>query len=197
MSPRRDEAATRAAIQEAARELFRRFGVKKTSMRELAERVGVAVGTLYLYYPSKDDLVFACVQRFQAAHREAAQALLASQAPASEKLRDYLLHRFRAAQETRQGTPFAREVTEAVLRVAPNRLEEEAQAMLATLRALLEEGARRGELGLEDLDGDAQVLLCAVGVFFPTALSPIPREPEEAQLLAVVDWFLRRWRERA
>ena len=91
----------------------------------------------------------------------------------------------------------AREVTEAVLRVAPDRLREEGATMLKTLQCLLEEGARRGELGLEDAERDARVLLHAVAAAFPTALSPIAREPEEGDLLELVDWFLRRWRERA
>ena len=189
--------AKRVAIRDAARALFRQFGVKKTSIREIAARAGVAVGTVYLYFPSKDDLVVACVGAFQAAHREATAALLASDAAPADKLRSYLQHRFRAAAETRQGTPVARELTQAVLRVFPDRLRDEAEAMLATLRAILAEGVERGDFAVEDLDRDARVLLHAVGVFFPTALSPIPREPVEADLLEVVDWFVRRWAERA
>ncbi|MGE0191249.1 MAG: TetR/AcrR family transcriptional regulator [Planctomycetota bacterium] len=192
-----DEAAKRVAIREAARELFRRYGVKKTSMREIAEHAGVAVGTLYLYYPGKDELVLAAVEGFRAEHDEAVREALASTAPAGEKLRTYLLHRFRASKATRLGTPFAREVTEAVLRVAPDRLREEGATMLQTIRRLLDEGARRGELGLEDAERDARVLLHAVAAAFPTALSPVAREPEEGDLLELVDWFLRRWRERA
>ena len=191
-----EDPAKRDAIRDAARDLFRRFGIKKTSIREVAARAGVAVGTVYLYFPSKDDLVVACVAAFQEAHRRAAQSLLASNAPPAEKLRSYLLHRFRAAQETRTGTPFAREVTEAVLRVFPDRLREEAAAMERTLFQLLQEGDQTGTLHPEDLERDARVLLRSVGVFFPTALSPIPQEPQEADLLEVVDWFVRRWTER-
>jgi AcrR family transcriptional regulator len=47
----------------AARRLFDRSGYAKTSMEDVAERAGLAVGTLYNYFRSKDDLLLAIMQR--------------------------------------------------------------------------------------------------------------------------------------
>ncbi|HUA35455.1 MAG TPA: helix-turn-helix domain-containing protein, partial [Candidatus Binataceae bacterium] len=46
-------------ILAAARRLFDRKGYASTSMEEVAERAGLAVGTLYNYFASKDELLFA------------------------------------------------------------------------------------------------------------------------------------------
>ena len=186
----------RVAIRAAARELFRRFGVKKTSMREIAKAAGVAVGTLYLYFPSKDDLVLACVELYEERHRLAAAELLRAELPSAEKLRRYMLERFRASEDTRRGSPFARELTAAVLRVDPQRLHDAGQAMVRVIAAILSEGQARGELHPESVQGDAEVFLTSCAWFFPNALTPLSREPREEDLLRLTDWFLRRWSER-
>lgn len=49
--------ATRQRIHQAALELFVRHGVTETSVRDLAAAAGIAEGTLYRHYASKDDLV--------------------------------------------------------------------------------------------------------------------------------------------
>jgi TetR/AcrR family transcriptional regulator, cholesterol catabolism regulator len=46
----------RARILTAATELFSEKGVNATSLREIADRVGVTKGGIYHYFPSKDEL---------------------------------------------------------------------------------------------------------------------------------------------
>jgi len=53
----RDGQATRSRIHRAALDLFVSQGVTETSVRELAQKAGIAEGTLYRHYASKDDLV--------------------------------------------------------------------------------------------------------------------------------------------
>ncbi len=50
-------------ILEAAEEVLMEKGYYETSMDEIAARVGVAKGTVYLHFPSKEDLVVAIFQR--------------------------------------------------------------------------------------------------------------------------------------
>ncbi len=47
----------KAKIHEAAIQLFSKQGFTKTTMEQVAENAGFAVGTLYNYYPSKGDLL--------------------------------------------------------------------------------------------------------------------------------------------
>ena len=48
---------TRARIQEVALELFAEQGYERTSLREIAERLGVTKAALYYHFKSKDDIV--------------------------------------------------------------------------------------------------------------------------------------------
>jgi len=54
---------TREKILEAAEVLFARRGLSGTRVREIAEAAGVNVATLYIYFPSKQDLYEAVLER--------------------------------------------------------------------------------------------------------------------------------------
>ena len=49
-------------LKNGADELIREKGVKKTTVDELVRRVGIPKGTFYLFYPSKEMLLFECAQ---------------------------------------------------------------------------------------------------------------------------------------
>src|SRR5689334_8757812 len=54
---RDDTRDKRQAILAAARELFARQGYEETTIAEIARAAGVAVGTVYLYFQSKHDIL--------------------------------------------------------------------------------------------------------------------------------------------
>lgn len=45
-------------LMECARELFIRYGIKKTSVEDLAKGAGIATGSFYRFYQSKEELFF-------------------------------------------------------------------------------------------------------------------------------------------
>ncbi|MER5392390.1 helix-turn-helix domain-containing protein [Saccharopolyspora sp. NPDC002686] len=53
---------TSAEIRAVATELFARQGFEKTSLREVAEQLGITKAALYYHFPSKVDLVRGIVQ---------------------------------------------------------------------------------------------------------------------------------------
>jgi AcrR family transcriptional regulator len=55
-------ASTRQRIQTVALELFTEQGYEKTSLREIAERLGVTKAALYYHFKSKDDIVNSLVE---------------------------------------------------------------------------------------------------------------------------------------
>lgn len=62
-------AATRERILAVALELFTERGYDKTSLREIADRIGVTKAALYYYFPSKQKILDALVDPlFDAAH---------------------------------------------------------------------------------------------------------------------------------
>ena len=56
--------ATSERIRSAAAELFAEKGYGETSLREIAERLGITKAALYYHYPSKEQLLQAIVQPF-------------------------------------------------------------------------------------------------------------------------------------
>lgn len=53
---------TRQRILQAARELFAEQGVQKTSLREIADRLGITKPALYYHFSSREELVRSIVQ---------------------------------------------------------------------------------------------------------------------------------------
>lgn len=53
----RKKAKTRAAIQAAALELFKRHGYDSTTVDQIAERAEVSQSTFFRYFPTKEDVV--------------------------------------------------------------------------------------------------------------------------------------------
>lgn len=43
-------------LLDSARSLFTRYGIKKTSVEDLTKGAGIAVGTFYAFYQSKEEL---------------------------------------------------------------------------------------------------------------------------------------------
>jgi AcrR family transcriptional regulator len=58
---------TRERIQSIALELFAEQGYEKTSLREIAERLGVTKAALYYHFKSKEDIVRSFVEDYRAA----------------------------------------------------------------------------------------------------------------------------------
>ena len=184
----------RQRILEAARKRFRYYGVRKTTMQEIARDAGVAVGTLYLYFKDKDDLLVAGTDEYVSRHRRQAEAILACDASAADKLRRYVLDRFRASQATRAGGDrHAAELQREVLRVRPERRLEEGRMMAEYFVRILRLGMETGELNSDDPERDARVLLLSLAFLFPIAVDERAYTPTEADALLVVDWFLQAW----
>lgn len=67
---------TRAAIVDAALELFRSNGYEATTMRAIAQRAGVSTGNAYYYFSSKEELIQEFYARSHADHLAASRAVL-------------------------------------------------------------------------------------------------------------------------
>jgi AcrR family transcriptional regulator len=63
-NPRERVRDTKTEIHRAAVELFSTQGYEKTSLREIAEQVGITKASLYYHYSSKQDLLRAIVGTF-------------------------------------------------------------------------------------------------------------------------------------
>lgn len=77
----------RNEILDAADELFGRKGFDGTSTNDILENVGIARGTLYYHFKSKEDILDALIQRYEEQmYSAAAAAAKDSSLPVTERL---------------------------------------------------------------------------------------------------------------
>ena len=77
---------TRDRIHAAALSLFRKKGFDATTMRDIAEAGGVAVGAAYYYFPSKEAIVLAYYERTNAKSTAQAEEVFARTEDVRERL---------------------------------------------------------------------------------------------------------------
>ncbi|HET7462820.1 MAG TPA: TetR/AcrR family transcriptional regulator [Longimicrobium sp.] len=88
---RRRSEARPGEIVSAALDLFVEKGFASTKMDEIAKRAGVTKGTVYLYFPSKEDLFRAVVEEMMGPNIEAGERLVAGhEGTATELLRNLI-----------------------------------------------------------------------------------------------------------
>ncbi len=173
----RQRRAREEAILDAAAEMLRARGFQAMSMEEIAARVGIAKGTIYLHFASKDALAAALVARGIAALTTCIDGL-DPDLPILERL-DHILHAMLGgAVQHDHGAPFLDSAAPELKRLIET--DERCAALVRGLRtrlaALIDEGQRRGEI---DPRQRAAVL---VGALF-ALLSP----RSYSQMLATAD----------
>jgi AcrR family transcriptional regulator len=161
--------ATRDRILDAADRLLARFGYRKMTVDDIAAEAGIGKGTIYLSFPSKEEVALSCIDRMVDALLGRLEAIAAEPRPVAARVRDMLvarvLHRFdyarahaasidallagaRPALLARRARHFAAEarIFAAVLRDA-GRPEEAAEALVTATNALLPYSLSPRELG--------------------------------------------------
>lgn len=103
MKVRQREAASEAII-DAAEEIAAERGLENTSIAAIAERAGVATGTLYNYFPDRDALLASwfALRRKEMIPRIEAAAKEHAHLPFEQWLRAYLSDLFAVFEEKRQ-----------------------------------------------------------------------------------------------
>jgi AcrR family transcriptional regulator len=92
---------TREQILQASLAAFRARGFDRTSMRDIATRAGLSLGSTYYYFDSKDEIVFAFYAQTQADAEARNQETIAATSVFSERLRDVILFKLGQLAEYR------------------------------------------------------------------------------------------------
>jgi TetR/AcrR family transcriptional regulator, cholesterol catabolism regulator len=94
----------RELIVATAAEMFARKGVRSTTVREIADAVGILSGSLYHYFTSKDEIVREILMHFLDAIRARNAEVLARGQGAAESLREIVLSSLQLAREMPDAT---------------------------------------------------------------------------------------------
>jgi AcrR family transcriptional regulator len=144
-------------ILEAARRVMEHRGLEAT-MEEIAAAAGVAKGTLYLYFPGKDELVQALMSQVGQNLISETEAILDSSEPPPEKLRQVVAMLLRYLE--REGFLFPVYAREVMVGERPARtdhwraIRELEEKFITLLTRLFAEGAAQGYF----ISGDARLL---------------------------------------
>jgi len=146
MSPTRAEqkAATREAIARAARERFAEVGFDSTTIRDVAARAGVSVGSVHVHFRDKRALLFACFYANIARAVAHGWATLDTHAP----LVDQLVHLSRALFESYAEHPELSRVMfkESVFREPADQPDEALEPFLDRVARIFVDALDRGEI---------------------------------------------------
>ena len=88
-----------AELHAAATRLFRQRGFHATSMQDLGEALGMNRGSLYHYISAKDELLWAILTRALDRLEERVLPILATDAPAVDRLTDAIREHLRVAAD--------------------------------------------------------------------------------------------------
>lgn len=163
----------RDRILDATESLLAQFGYRKMTVEDVARKVGIGKGTIYLHFDGKQELALSTVDRIVERLVERLRATAASEAPAAERLQSMLktrvLFRFDSVQDYSQSlNDLLRAIRSALLERRRHHFEMEAREF----ERVLQEGLRRGELSLTDARQTAHLLLIATNSLLPFNLSP-------------------------
>jgi TetR/AcrR family fatty acid metabolism transcriptional regulator len=141
----RQERAT--LILQAAEEVLSEKGYHDTSMDEIAARVGIAKGTIYQHFPSKEALIVALFERNARLLEQAIERIMQQELPARTRL-EHLLHY--VYQERREQHRMLQlvyqnaEIQQILLGGQPGHLDDCWPHITAQMRKMLEDGKAEG-----------------------------------------------------
>lgn len=185
----------RDVILDAADRLLARYGYRKMTMEDLAQEVGIGKGTIYLHFPSKEEVVLShidrIVERLKVRLLEIARA---SQTPAERVRRmliERVLFRFDSVQHyTESLSDLLAALRPGLLARRARHFEEEAQI----IADVLHEGRRLGDFDFRNAHATARTILLATNALLPYSLSARElgeRADVEAEISRIVQLLLR------
>lgn len=165
--------ATVDALLAATARVLVKDGYDHASTNKIAHAAGVSIGSLYQYFPSKEALVAAVIERHMGEMMEVVRASLARVAPL--RLREAAQELVRVMIEAHRIEPkLHRVLVEQIPRVGSMKhVERVDEEVIPLVRGYLE--AHRDELGVDDLDMAAFVAVTCVEAMTHAA---VLRRPE-------------------
>jgi len=136
----------RERILDAAVHVFAHKGFWSSKISEIAREAGVADGTIYLYFKSKDDLLISLFEDRMERVNDTLAAAMATSDNAADKLRRFVTTHLELVAQNRDQA----EVLTVELRQSSKFIKEYANPRFAEflklLGSVIEEGQRKGEL---------------------------------------------------
>jgi AcrR family transcriptional regulator len=164
--------STRDAILDATDHLLSRYGYKKMTIDDLAAEVGIGKGTVYLYFPSKEEIVLSHIDRIIERLKARLWAIVHKDLPPDEKIRrmmvERVVYRFDSVQH------YTQSLNEMLAKVRAKLLDRRTRYFLEEAQIfakVLEDGNAEGVFDVSNAIDTAETLLYATNSLLPYSLS--------------------------
>ncbi|HXZ84735.1 MAG TPA: helix-turn-helix domain-containing protein [Myxococcota bacterium] len=166
--------ARRAEILAAAQRCFWKSGIRRSSIEDVANEAGLAKGTIYLYFRSKEELFAALAEELCAESLAGVERALAEPGPLAQRLAAALDAKIGHFHRLLADSPHAPELLDSSAKIAAHSLE----ALERAFRRALERAVQAAGLGL-DASGRAELVELILAAGYGTA-----RQGEESRRLS-------------
>lgn len=187
-------AGTKDLILDAAERLIGVLGYSKTTMDDVAREAGVAKRTIYVHFPSKEEVVLRTIDRIVERLADRLRGYAAAPGPAAGRVRAILLERVLYRFDSVRNYSHGLDELFASLRPAYLARRGDYFAIEADILAgVLKEGHTSGELSAPEPRLHAEACLLATNSLLPYALSAKElgrRKDVEAKANRIADLLL-------
>ena len=195
MKPNTSRENMEERILDAWDRLLARYGYRKMTMDDLASEVGIGKGTIYLYFRSKEDLVYSHIDRVIRELMRRLERVFRSAVSPADKIREMtvlrVMSRFDAVQHFPESlSEMFRDLRAGVLERREHYFREEGKLFVAVLK----QGQRAGIFRRTDCATTANAILSATNSLLPFHLSTHElgkRHEVEKMAASITDLLLR------
>lgn len=180
----------RTEIIDTAEQLFLTKGYEKATINDILKQIGIAKGTFYHYFKSKEEVMDAVIMRVVENDRLIAQEVLKTEGSSLDKLLLFLQKQSAAGNEQKSDLLEQFQHTENAL-MKQRALEGTLHYVCPVLAEILEEGNQRGELSVAYPLESIQFLIAGIQSLSDERV--IGEDPEAIQrkLFSFVEFIFR------
>lgn len=175
--------------------LLGRYGFRKMTMEDLARQVGIGKGTIYLHFPSKEEVTLSHIDRIADRLLTRLSEIASGNLPVQEKLSEMLqarvLHRF---DSVRHYSENLNDLLSALRRDLLARREHHFKRESRQVARVLEEGRKKRVFDHEDSEAAALAMIWSTNSLLPFSLSPRElghRREIEERVAAIAELLIR------
>ncbi|PKP46949.1 MAG: TetR family transcriptional regulator [Bacteroidetes bacterium HGW-Bacteroidetes-11] len=145
-----DKEEVKNSIIAVARQIFSRFGFKKTTMDEIAIASRKGKSSIYYYFESKEDIFQAVVEKEASMLKRELQEAIKQVADPKEKLKVYVLVRMKTLKNLANYYDAIRSEYLSHLDFVENIRKKYDEEEISIVEAILKEGAEKMEFNIEN-----------------------------------------------
>jgi len=173
-----------AEILDAAELLFNKHGYQKTAISDIVKEIGVAQGTFYYYFKSKDEVLEALVYRHISGIVTEAEMMVNDKSRKATEKFNWLLNKAFVGVHTKDGLLFEYLYSEEYLHILDKVGRQTQKTFVPILLKIIEEGVTQGVFKINNPRQAIDFIMVILGCLHEAVYKKDP--PEEIQERLVI-----------